>query len=203
VARGGAIGKGELQAIGTGRGCSSIQSSRSLRPKIPFQDLPPDPEAIMNHSQRTSPWSLVPPPLVFVSAFLAGMFLQRALWPRAVATSTPRITLGATLVGLGLALTLGAIGLFLAHRTTVIPHGQPSRFVARGPYRRTRNPMYVGLFTAYIGTVVWTGAWLAIPFIALPIVHLMRWVIPMEEAGLQERFGQEYDDYRARVRRWL
>ena len=157
----------------------------------------------MSDHANASPVTRVPPPLAFVGAFLIGLLLQRIAWPHAGRPPAQLVVLGRALVVLGVASGLSAIALFLAHRTTVVPHGQPARFVVRGPYRFTRNPMYVGLLVAYAGACAWTGTWLALPFIVLPVLLLSRWVIPMEEAGLRSRFGGEYADYCLRVRRWL
>jgi protein-S-isoprenylcysteine O-methyltransferase Ste14 len=72
-----------------------------------------------------------------------------------------------------------------------------------GPYRLSRNPMYLSLVVAYLGgTVLLASPW---PFLTLliPMGILDRVVIPYEEALMRGVFGKEYDAYRARVRRWL
>ena len=76
-------------------------------------------------------------------------------------------------------------------------------FVTDGPFRLTRNPMYLGLTVATLGMAVWVGAWpmLAAPvavFLTANFVH-----IPFEEAKMRRQFGAEFDDYVRRVRRWL
>ena len=157
----------------------------------------------MTHPPPSSPLNRLPPPLGFVGAFLIGMLLQYWAWPHGPISSAPLITLAVGLVAIGAATALNAIVLFVTSRTTVVPHGQSAHFVVGGPYRWTRNPMYLGLVLAYAGAAVWTGTWLALPLLALPILHLSRWVIPMEEGALHSRFGQPYEDYSRRVRRWL
>ena len=148
-------------------------------------------------------WTRIPPPLVFAAVFLGAMFLQRAVWPGAAASSSVLDMVGGVIAGLGLGLGVFAAGLFVAGHTTIIPHGQPSHFIVRGPFARTRNPMYVGMSLVYLGLALWFRAWLALPLLALPIVYVSRWVIPVEEAALRAKFGQEYEDYCRRVRRWL
>ncbi len=157
----------------------------------------------MTHPHQSSPLNRLPPPLGFVGAFLIGMLLRHLAWPHGPTSPVPLVLLGVVLVAIGAAMALSAIVLFVTSRTTVVPHGQPAQFVVRGPYRWTRNPMYVGLVVAYAGAAVWTGTWVALPLLALPIFHLSRWIIPMEEAALRSRFGQAYEDYSRRVRRWL
>ncbi|HKC81691.1 MAG TPA: isoprenylcysteine carboxylmethyltransferase family protein [Gemmatimonadaceae bacterium] len=78
-----------------------------------------------------------------------------------------------------------------------------SQLVTSGPYRFTRNPMYVGLTIAYIGgAAIINSAW---PLILLPIVLvvLVRTVVSREEQYLSDAFGDQFTSYRSRVRRWL
>lgn len=112
-----------------------------------------------------------------------------------------RIGFGILIVGVGLA----AWGMvtFRRARTAVIPHHAASQLVASGPYRFTRNPMYVGLTIVYIGgAVVLNSAW---PLILLPVVLILlaHFVVVREEQYLSDAFGDEYAAYRSRVRRWL
>ncbi|HEU5040160.1 MAG TPA: isoprenylcysteine carboxylmethyltransferase family protein, partial [Gemmatimonadales bacterium] len=77
------------------------------------------------------------------------------------------------------------------------------RLVTDGPYRFTRNPMYLGFTLWYLAGTAWVNSlWL---LVLLPVVLLVmqRGVITREEAYLERRFGREYTEYRARVRRWL
>lgn len=79
----------------------------------------------------------------------------------------------------------------------------PSALVLRGPYRVSRNPMYVSLVLLYVGTALMTSAWVALGLVVVPIA-VMGWVvIPMEESQLRERFGDRYADYCRQVRRWI
>jgi len=112
-----------------------------------------------------------------------------------------RIGFGILIVGVGLA-TWGIV-TFRRARTAVIPHHAASQLVASGPYRFTRNPMYVGLTIVYTGgAVVLNSAW---PLILLPVVLIVlaHFVVVREEQYLNDAFGDEYAAYRSRVRRWL
>jgi protein-S-isoprenylcysteine O-methyltransferase Ste14 len=151
---------------------------------------------------RLSPAARIPPPLLFVTAFVVGLVLQRRLF----GSTTPSLALrwsGIVVTGFGIALALWAVGLFARRRTTIVPHGVASTLVVRGPYRRTRNPMYVSLLIIYVGVTVWTGTWIAFTLVGLPLLVLERVIIPMEEAQLGARFGGSYATYRDRVRRWF
>ena len=88
-------------------------------------------------------------------------------------------------------------------RTTIIPFGTASNLITRGPYRFTRNPMYLSLVLVYIGvagmlTLVWP-----LLLLPLPVVIINTIVIPFEEARLQDVFGAEFAQYCSNVRRWL
>jgi hypothetical protein len=93
--------------------------------------------------------------------------------------------------------------IFRKPRTTTVPGKASSVLVTWGPYRFTRNPMYVSLLLAYLGEAgILRQIW---PVALLPLVlAYLNWiVIPVEEAKLSQVFGEAYETYRARVRRWI
>lgn len=111
--------------------------------------------------------------------------------------------LGAALVAAGFGVMLWAARLFAGAGTTVMPHGKPSRLVVAGPYQFTRNPMYLGITTAFTGIAFCVGT---LPFFVaaalFPVWMSLRF-IPMEERNLEATLGDDYREFRARVRRWL
>lgn len=147
----------------------------------------------------------VPPPLLFVAAFLAGVGLQRLLPlpPASAPLSSAMHGLGAFLTGAGLALALSSVVIFLYRRTTLIPFGTAATLVIRGPYRFTRNPMYLGLVLVYLGVAGIASMPWPLLLLPLPVAIVNARVIPFEEARLRARFGAEFERYCARVRRWL
>jgi protein-S-isoprenylcysteine O-methyltransferase Ste14 len=95
--------------------------------------------------------------------------------------------------------------LFFRSQTTVNPMKpeNSNKIVTSGTYRFTRNPMYVGLLMVLLGYAIWLGA--ITPFLLLPLFVVLittQQIIPEEEM-LERNFGQEYLDYKQRVRRWL
>lgn len=110
------------------------------------------------------------------------------------------------------AALLGAIGVFvlgwsllvfLRHRTSPLPGTRPDALVVDGPYRFSRNPMYVAATMLLLSAVFFIGS---LPFLIPPMGYflLMQCVcIPHEERRMNERFGDAYEAYRARVRRWI
>jgi protein-S-isoprenylcysteine O-methyltransferase Ste14 len=146
----------------------------------------------------------LPVPWVFVLAFLVGVGLQ-FLVPIHIGSSA--VVLLMKIAG-GVLLVVGAWvaawGLFIFHRagTTTVPGAPSLRLVTEGPYRFSRNPMYVGLVLAYLGEAgLLTQIW---PLFLLPFtVAYVNWVvIPVEEASLKV-FQDRYEQCCARVRRWV
>jgi protein-S-isoprenylcysteine O-methyltransferase Ste14 len=155
--------------------------------------------------QRSSPGVHFPPPLLFILGFTIGILLNR-VWPLSlVATerSTIRLIPGWFFVGAGLLLLASAMLTFLRLRTAIYPNQPATTVVTHGPYRFSRNPMYVALTSAYFGFVLLTNAlW---PLLLLPVVLvvLQMVVIRREEHYLAGAFGAEYEEYCKRVRRWI
>lgn len=135
------------------------------------------------------------PPLILIAGFGIGLGLDQ-LYP------APLKPLAWLLIGFGLLLSLWAVATLLLAKTPVMPGKAPTQLVVKGPYRFSRNPIYLGLAVTYLGLALW----LASPFalVMLPVTLYMLWllVIRSEEKYLAERFGQQYQDYKARVRRW-
>lgn len=112
--------------------------------------------------------------------------------------------LGAALMGLGGLLALWCVTVFVVRgRGTPAPFDPPREFVAVGPYRWMRNPMYVGGLTVLAGFALWhrSPAMLAFSGLVAGFVHLF--VVGFEEPGLARRFGESYRAYLGRVNRWI
>lgn len=107
------------------------------------------------------------------------------------------------LVALGIALIVWAAGPFRRAGTTMVPHEPPSALVTAGPYRFSRNPMYLANLMILAGVALVLGAPLALILLVPFREVLLRLFILPEEAVLERELGQPYRDYKARVRRWL
>jgi protein-S-isoprenylcysteine O-methyltransferase Ste14 len=143
-----------------------------------------------------------PPPLLYVAGFLVGVGLELAF---PVGRPPLVVTLAGVLIGaIGWLLLDGAATrLFARAKTSMVPYKPSTTLVTGGPYRFTRNPMYVGMAFLYAALAFAIG--LVWPLAALPLVLLAvdRLVIAREEPYLERTFGEDYRAYRARVRRWL
>ncbi len=154
-----------------------------------------------------SPGVKYPPPLWLAAGFAAGWLIETRVQRIHIAESSAIASLlaatgGILLVAGALVAAWGAM-TFLRARTAILPHHAASRIVRDGPYRFTRNPMYVGLTLVYLGaSLVLNTVW---PFLTLApaLWGLTHFVIKREERYLAEAFGAEYSAYRDRVRRWV
>ena len=116
----------------------------------------------------------------------------------------PLRILGVVLLAAGAALVLETTGRFaLQGRGTPAPWAPPERFVARGSYRLMRNPMYVGVLALIVGQGLLLGRELLFAWAAVAWLFFHLFVVYEEEPGLRRRFGAAYEEYCARVARWL
>ncbi len=145
----------------------------------------------------------LPPPIWALAYVLVCAGASALLgWPRL--PGLPLAPLGLALVVIGLIPTVWAIVLFRREGTEIKPTSTANRkLVTSGPYRFTRNPMYLGLVVVTIGIAVWVGAW---PMFLAPIALFAtaQWIhIPFEEAKMRRQFDSDFDTYVGRVRRWI
>ena len=145
---------------------------------------------------------LVRPPLVYLLSLAAGLLIQLAIpfpvLPRIFATP-----LGSVLVVLAVALFSYSVAKFRAAGTPV-PARKPTTMIVRaGPYRFSRNPIYLAFSLLQLGIAIWVNSvWLLATLVgAVALMHYV--VIPREEQYLEVKFGRQYLDYKASVRRWL
>ena len=145
----------------------------------------------------------LPPPIWgFIYLLVAGVL--SALYPWRAVADLRSIPIGVILVLAGGAMAISAIVLFRTEETEINPTSETNKaLVIRGPYRFTRNPMYLGLVVFTLGIAIWAGS---IPLFAVPILLFAtaNWVhIPFEEAKMRRQFGGAYEDFTRRIRRWI
>ena len=145
---------------------------------------------------------VVRPPLVVLASLLSGAVLTVA-WPLPFFSHELCRPVGGVLVAMAAGLFWYSIRQFRAARTPV-PGNKPTTAIVRtGPYRVSRNPIYLAFFALHLGLAVWiTSSWLVATLIATVAV-IAAVVVPREERYLTGRFGTEYLEYKASVRRWL
>ena len=146
----------------------------------------------------------IPPPIV--GAIAAALMLGVAWLIPALTFPVPwRMPIVAVLFGIGVAIGVIAWVHFLRARTTVNPldPGKATALVASGVFRFTRNPMYLGMATLLLAWAVYLSNVAALAGLALFVAYINRFQIEPEERALRARFGEEFEAYCRRVRRWI
>lgn len=143
-----------------------------------------------------------PPPLVFLSAVLAGAAIDRFIPIRVLPPGLTSL-LGGTVLLIAFILSAMFFWEFFNAGTTIRPDRHVSALVTTGPFRYSRNPGYVASAMFQAGIGIWlNNVWVVA--LLIPALIWIRWrVIAFEERYLTRRFGQAYLDYQAKVRRWL
>ena len=143
------------------------------------------------------------PPVVALLWLASALVVHFAARPGPHAPMSLRLALAATALAAGLWLVAWTLRLFDRAGTTHKPGERPRALVSSGPYRWSRNPMYLGVALLMLGIGLPFGTW---PFLAAPSGFLLtvdRTFVPGEERSLEASLGDEYRAYRSRVRRWL
>ena len=156
----------------------------------------------MHENSTDIPGVIAPPPLIFLAAIIVGGVLHFLL-PLRLIPDALQVPLGVVLLIASVVLGASAAQRFMRAGTHLEPYRPSTAIVTSGPYRFTRNPIYLSfvLFQAGIGILI-DGAWILLLLIpALLIVHYG--VILREERYLERKFGDEYRQFKASVRRWI
>jgi protein-S-isoprenylcysteine O-methyltransferase Ste14 len=145
---------------------------------------------------------LVRPPLVYLSAIVLGLVVH-VLWPRHIVPHLLGAPVGALLTLAALVLFSYAVRTFRAAGTPIPGNWPTTTIVRTGPYRFSRNPIYLAFSLFQLGLALWVNS-LSLLLTLIPAIALMSSVvIPREERYLEARFPSEYVSYKASVRRWL
>ena len=147
----------------------------------------------------------VKPPLLFLGAVAAGLLLSLALpiGPGLGSANELAVVVGLTFIVIGFALAAFSVRTFSRAGADIVPGRPATTLVTKGPYRVTRNPIYIGFTLLYFGiAILATSIWMLLLLVPLLIV-LQRGVVEREEAYLETKFGEAYEKYQARVPRWL
>jgi protein-S-isoprenylcysteine O-methyltransferase Ste14 len=142
------------------------------------------------------------PPFIYLGSIALGLVLH-LLWPAPFVAPSVSTPVGAIVTILAIALFVSAVRTLRAAGTP-IPGNRPTTTIVRtGPYRFSRNPIYLAFSLVQLGLSLWVNS-LALLITLIPAVALM-WlvVIPREERYLEARFPSEYSPYKASVSRWL
>jgi protein-S-isoprenylcysteine O-methyltransferase Ste14 len=142
------------------------------------------------------------PPFVYLAAILVGVGLD-LLWPLRWLPAEIGAWIGVPLVILSLVLFFASTRRFKAAGTPVPGNKPTTSIVQSGPYRFSRNPIYLAFSILVLGIACWCNSVWLLGMLAVAVSLMSFVVIPREERYLQRRFGVEYLEYKAKVRRWL
>ena len=143
----------------------------------------------------------IPTPLWLIGMIVVALLIDLPLQLPAIVQHQPA---GAVLIVLGLALSAWARLTFRTQRAEILPWSKThSTLVATGPFRFSRNPMYLGILVIGVGAALVAGTWLMwlVPVLFFVLDNFV--IIPYEERSMERTFGDAYRAYRSRVRRWI
>ena len=149
-----------------------------------------------------SPHVVVFPPLLFGGTLVLGLVLHRVR-PAPVAPPVIARLLGLMILILSWVLARSAEAAMTRAGTTIRPDEPTLAIVTDGPFRVTRNPLYLAAAGLYVGiALLFNALWPLV--LLLPMLVILDWgVVRREERYLEAKFGESYREYRARVRRWV
>ena len=144
-----------------------------------------------------------PIPPRYFNVLLVFAILLHYIMPLKILINPPFNYLGTILIILGLALNIWAVRILSRNQTTIEFNKDPSDLVTNGPFRFSRNPIYLSGLMLSAGIAIFFGSVITfvLPFMLLLILD--RVYVPSEEETLENMFGDEYRSYKHRVRRWL
>lgn len=155
-------------------------------------------------TKKDNPGIYPPPPLYYVAIFFLSILIQHYIpLPISFFDNGIGLYISIFVIAIGVMSLLPALITFFKTKNTVITFKPATSLQITGIYSISRNPMYVGLLFVYIGIAMIKGNWWTFILIPLVIYIINRFVIINEEKYLERAFGQDYLNYKMKVRRWL
>ena len=160
----------------------------------------------MSHQidKSKGPGVYIPPPLLYVLTFLAAVLIQKKIpiadtWFHRQSIKAA----GFILLVAALFFLFRSLRQFFKTKNTVVLIKPASSLQTTGIYSITRNPMYLGLAIVYLAISCFIGNWWNIILFPVLILIVQEYIIKREEKYLEIEFGEQYDEYKRKVRRWL
>lgn len=155
-------------------------------------------------TSKDAPGVIAPPPLIYAAVFGFGLLLDHLIgsslaWPGGL----PRVVISMALAFAGVTLGVSAVLEFRKIGTNVLPERPALALAGQGPYRFTRNPMYLGLALLYVAGALVLARPVTLMLLPLAMAVIHFGVIRREERYLEGKFGARYLDYKRHVRRWI
>ncbi|HMJ47177.1 MAG TPA: isoprenylcysteine carboxylmethyltransferase family protein [Ferruginibacter sp.] len=144
----------------------------------------------------------IPPPAFFITAVVAMILLNQFV-PFGRWLDYPWRYFGIIIIALGFSLSLGSGIFFRKLGTNPRPGSKANLIVTKGPFKYTRNPMYLGLISMLIGISILLGTFSPLFVIPILFIILHTQFVLREEKWMEEWFGESYLEYKSKTPRWL
>lgn len=151
---------------------------------------------------QDNPGVIGPPPLIYAGPLLAGLLLSRT-FPVKFLPRLVRLVVGGTCIAIASVILPSAFRQMRNAKTNVNPTQPVTTIVTEGPFRFTRNPLYLSLTLLYAGIALVANALLAMLLLPIVLIVMNLGVIGREERYLERKFGEQYLRYKRQVRRWI
>jgi protein-S-isoprenylcysteine O-methyltransferase Ste14 len=162
------------------------------------------PKTIIMESKKDHPGIYLPPPVIYIGTFLAALLLQKLIpFNKEFFHTTTSKLFGAVIIFIGLGFSFQALRQFFKTKNSLVTIKPANSLQTTGIYSVSRNPMYVSLLLLYTGLSFIIGNWWNLILLPVLFVVVQEYVIKHEEKYLDRRFGEQYFDYKTKVRRWL
>ena len=149
-----------------------------------------------------NPGTRVTPPIVLIGVIFGGYLLQQ-LWALELTNGSRWYPAAWVSIGAGVLILVSAWIQFFRAKTSVLHHRPANELLQSGPFRFSRNPIYVAGLLLQLGIGLWMNNLWIVLLIAVSKLAFDRYIIAGEEAYLERAFGDVYADYKNSVRRWL
>jgi protein-S-isoprenylcysteine O-methyltransferase Ste14 len=153
---------------------------------------------MQNDRPNTIPW----PPIVYVSAVAMGVALQKVL-PLPELNKAAFQLCGGFLALVAIAIDMSTFLTFRKHKTTILPNKGATNLITTGPFAWSRNPIYVANTVLVLGLGLYFENWWMTGLAFVAALATQKLAIEREETHLAKKFGKTWNNYAARVRRWL
>ncbi len=142
------------------------------------------------------------PPTYLIILFLLAV-VSHFVFPVMKIVHAPYTYSGIILIILGLIMAKWVDSLFKKSGTTIQPYEIPTSLVTAGPFRISRQPIYLGMTTILLGEAILLSSLITFIFPFVFVILMNTIFIPVEEKNLEAAFGEKYLDYKKKVRRWI
>ena len=158
--------------------------------------------AVTPETDRDTAGIRIPPPLYYIAGLIAGWLCGR-WFPLSSFGGFAWRTTGQVLLVISFVPAIWAEYLFHRAKTSPFPFRPTSTIVFEGPFRHTRNPMYLSMAVFYLGYAIWMDLPWALVLLPVVLIAVQQFVIYREERYLRRKFGADYERYCKQVRRWI